>query len=149
MEKLERAKKAGFAGVIVISNTDGLINSSIDKEEHGRADSQLSDVALVVLTRTDGDQLLKALESAMQMKSVLSVEVRHSNPFEGTTQGDEKTTILYINGKALINTGKLASLFSFSVESNVFRSNYAVITRQPLYLVARFECLFILHDSIK
>ncbi|KAB5594202.1 Alpha mannosidase-like protein [Ceratobasidium theobromae] len=104
MEKLERAKKAGFAGVIVISNTDGLINSSIDKEEHGRADSQLSDVALVVLTRTDGDQLLKALESAMQMKSVLSVEVRHSNPFEGTTQGDEKTTILYINGKALINT---------------------------------------------
>lgn len=119
MEKLERAKKAGSAGVIVISDTDGLINPSIDKEEQEHADSHLSDVALVVLKRADGIRLLKALETSMDMSVPLSVEVYHRHSLEDDiTAEDEKPRLLYINGKALINTGEFTALYRLILHPN-------------------------------
>ncbi|CAE7111477.1 unnamed protein product [Rhizoctonia solani] len=105
MEKLARAKKAGAAGVIVISDTDGLINPSIDKEEEDYAVSELTDVALVVLTRRDAATLLKALEISLDIAPLWVEVVRQpSLQDEIAKEEEEKPRLLYINGKALINT---------------------------------------------
>ncbi|KAL5640918.1 hypothetical protein ACGC1H_001409 [Rhizoctonia solani] len=106
MEKLARAKKAGAAGVIVISDTDGLINPSIDKEEEDYVASELMDVALVVLTRRDAVKLLKALEVSLDTSTPLRVEVARQPSLEDemAKEEEEKPRLLYINGKALMNT---------------------------------------------
>ncbi|CAE6381543.1 unnamed protein product [Rhizoctonia solani] len=106
MEKLARAKKAGAAGVIVISDTDGLINPSIDKVEEDYATSELMDVALVVLTRKDAVKLLKAMEVSLDTSAPLWVEVARQPSLEDeiAKEEEEKPRLLYINGKALMNT---------------------------------------------
>jgi hypothetical protein len=114
MEKLGRAKEAGSAGVIVISDSENLINPSIDKEDQEYADSRLTDVALVVLTQTNGVKLLKALEASMDVTTPLLVEVlRQSSLEDDIAKEDEKPRLLYINGKALVNTGKFTSSSHF------------------------------------
>ncbi|CAE6449780.1 unnamed protein product [Rhizoctonia solani] len=106
MEKLAKAKKAGAAGVIVISDTDSLINPSIDKEEEDYAASELTDVALVVLTRRDGVKLLKSLETSLDTVAPLWLKVARQSSLEDeiAKEEEEKPRLLYINGKALINT---------------------------------------------
>ncbi|KAH7344593.1 alpha-mannosidase [Rhizoctonia solani] len=111
MEKLAKAKKAGAAGAIVISDTDSLINPSIDKEEEDYAASELTDVALVVLARKDGVKLLKSLETSLDTAAPLWVEVVRQPSLEDeiAKEEEEKPRLLYINGKALINTGKCSN----------------------------------------
>ncbi|CAE6522002.1 unnamed protein product [Rhizoctonia solani] len=107
MEKLTKAKKAGAAGAIVISDTESMINPSIDKEEEDYAISELTDVALVVLTQRDGAKLLKALETSLDVAAPLWAEVIHQPSLEdeiAKEEEEEKPRLLYINGKALINT---------------------------------------------
>ncbi|KAJ1311042.1 hypothetical protein OPQ81_009547 [Rhizoctonia solani] len=106
MEKLAKAKKVGAAGVIVISDTDNLINPSIDKQEEDYATLELTDVALVVLTRRDGTKLLKALETSLDTTAPLWIEVVRQPSLEDefAKEEEEKPRLLYINGKALINT---------------------------------------------
>ncbi|CAE6542789.1 unnamed protein product [Rhizoctonia solani] len=106
MEKLARAKKAGAVGVIVVSDTDSLINPSIDKEEEDYVTSELTDVALVVLTRRDATKLLSAMETSLNTAAPLWVEVARQPSLEeeAAKEDEEKPRLLYINGKALINT---------------------------------------------
>ncbi|CEL58109.1 alpha mannosidase-like protein [Rhizoctonia solani AG-1 IB] len=106
LDKLSKAKKVGAAGVIVISDVDGLINPSIDKEEQDYATSELTDVGLVVITRRDGVTLLKSLETSLDTAAPLWVEVARQPSLEDeiAKEEEEKPRLLYINGKALINT---------------------------------------------
>ncbi|KAG8762914.1 alpha mannosidase-like protein [Ceratobasidium sp. 423] len=107
MEKLARAKKAGAAGAIVISDTDGMINPSIDREEEDYAALELTDVALVALTQRGGTKLLKALETSLDVAAPLWVEVSRQPSLEdeiAKEEEEEKPRLLYINGKALLNT---------------------------------------------
>ncbi|KEP55137.1 ER degradation-enhancing alpha-mannosidase-like protein [Rhizoctonia solani 123E] len=122
MDKLARAKKVGAAGVIVISDTDGLINPSIDKVEEDYAASELMDVALVVLTRKDAVKLLKAMEVSLDTSAPLWVEVARQPSLEDeiAKEEEEKPRLLYINGKALMNTGK----FPIQV---VYKPNHALV----------------------
>jgi hypothetical protein len=108
LDKLSKAKKVGAAGVIVISDVDGLINPSIDKEEQDYATSELTDVGLVVITRRDGVTLLKSLETSLDTAAPLWVEVARQPSLEDeiAKEEEEKPRLLYINGKALINTGQ-------------------------------------------
>ncbi|GAB1518785.1 hypothetical protein RhiTH_001850 [Rhizoctonia solani] len=106
LEKLTKAKKVGAAGVIVVSDVDSLINPSLDKEEEDYAASELADVGLVVLTHRDGVKLLKSLETSLDTVVPLWVKVTRQPSLEDeiTKEEEEKPRLLYINGKALINT---------------------------------------------
>jgi mannosidase alpha-like ER degradation enhancer 1 len=107
MEKLQRAKEAGAAGVIVISDTDSLINPSIDDSERESADAELADVTIVVVTNTDGHKLSKMLETVKIAATSLLVEVvRQPKMEDEMVKEEEKPRLLYINGKALLNTGE-------------------------------------------
>ncbi|KAG9092639.1 alpha mannosidase-like protein [Ceratobasidium sp. UAMH 11750] len=104
MEKLQRAKEAGAAGVIVISDNDSFINPSIDETEQESADAELADVALVVVTKTEGHKLSKMVEYAKNKATDLMVEVMRQPLLEDEIEKEEKPRLLYINGKALLNT---------------------------------------------
>lgn len=106
MEKLQRAREADAAGVIVISDTDGFMNPSVDKEEQEHADTELKDVALVAVTKSEGQKLIKMLESIKDKTINLMVEVIRQPSLQDEIEKDEKPQLLYINGKALLNTGE-------------------------------------------
>ncbi|KAG9128167.1 alpha mannosidase-like protein [Ceratobasidium sp. 392] len=105
MEKLQRAKEVGAAGVIVVSDNDGFMNPSVDGEEQEHADAELADVALVAITRTEGHKLFKMLKSVEGKATNLMVEVERQPLLENEiAKEEEKPRLLYINGKALLNT---------------------------------------------
>ncbi|KAG8727947.1 alpha mannosidase-like protein, partial [Ceratobasidium sp. 428] len=108
MEKLQRAKEAGAAGVIVVSDNNGFINPSVDEAEQKLADSELADVALVVITKAEGRKLSEMLESVEGKATNLMVEVVRQplleDEIEKIEKEEEKPRLLYINGKALLNT---------------------------------------------
>lgn len=115
MEKLERAKEAGALGAIVMSDTNGLINPSVDGGEQDTADKSLADVALVVLARKEGLQLSKMLETLDEDSAHLLVEViRQPSLQDEMEKEDDKPKLLYINGKALVNTGECPTKFRCS-----------------------------------
>lgn len=106
MEKLDRAKEAGALGAIVMSDTDNLINPSIDGEEQKYAEKELADVVLVVVSRSDGLKLTKMLETLDDESAHLLAEViRQPSLQDELEKEDQAPKLLYINGKALINTG--------------------------------------------
>ncbi|KAG8747282.1 alpha mannosidase-like protein, partial [Ceratobasidium sp. 428] len=108
MEKLQRAKEAGAAGVIVVSDNNGFINPNVDEAEQKLADSELADVALVVITKAEGRKLSEMLESVEGKATNLMVEVIRQplleDEIEKIEKEEEKPRLLYINGKALLNT---------------------------------------------
>ncbi|QRW05174.1 glycoside hydrolase family 47 protein [Ceratobasidium sp. AG-Ba] len=75
LEKLQKAKEAGAAGVIVISDNDEFLNPSIDESEQEYVDAELKDVVLVAVTKSEGHKLIKMLESIVDNSSGLTVEV--------------------------------------------------------------------------
>jgi mannosidase alpha-like ER degradation enhancer 1 len=117
LEKLVKAKAAGASGVVVISDDELAINPTSDPEEIAVA-GDLSDVALVALTRSAGKLVVSMLD-AVDTRGVgvvtLTVDPEGQSAttagrrlFEGTgKQGWEHvdpSRVLYINGHALLNT---------------------------------------------
>lgn len=118
VEKLTRAKSAGASGVVVVNNDDTVVNPSSDAEELAVA-GDLSDVAMVVLTRSAGKlvtSILDSLEAHGTGRVMLMIEPEgHSAATDGREMPDDQTDkqgservdsgrVLYINGHAVLNT---------------------------------------------
>jgi ER degradation enhancer, mannosidase alpha-like 1 len=127
LEKLTLAKEAGASGVVVISDGEIGINPTAGKDELAKA-GNVSDVALVVLTRTEGmfvSQMVDTMDKLESGQVKFIVHADHDDipePENGTGRGaaalmdDESTVadrladrhssnhILYLNGHPLLNT---------------------------------------------
>ena len=117
LEKLIRAKSAGASGVLVISDDESVINPSYDPEEIAAAED-LSDVALVTLTRSSG-QLVTSMIDVADAHGVGQVTLTIDPEGQSATTDGRRVPeaisrhgwehvdpgrVLYINGHALINT---------------------------------------------
>jgi len=118
LEKLALAKEAGASGVVVISDGEIEINPTAAKEELDEA-GDISDVALVVLTRSEGNfiagmvDVMNTLTSG-QVKFIVHAD--HDDVPEPENGGDTNVTdnqnndrnrvnrVLYLNGHPLLNT---------------------------------------------
>lgn len=132
LEKLLQARHTGAAGVLVISDDETAINPTADAQETEEA-GDISDVGLLLLTKTAGNVLLNLMETIDMLGTGQVMVAIHRDPLaessnRGTTyqkpQGEEApdvseevenenkdrnqdTTdlrILYINGHPLLNT---------------------------------------------
>ena len=113
LQKLSMGSAVGAAGVIVASETEEGINPTAEPDEQEYARTQLSDVALVVVSRSAARMVSEMLEFASRQKIDVLMSVEH----EGTSTSphaepqDENTNknakggkLLYVNGRPLINT---------------------------------------------
>ncbi len=114
LEKLMRAHEAGASGVVVINDSDVVINPSANEGDLKGIGDSLDDVAVVVLRESDGRQVLAMLDAAEDHHAgrvVLTLEsmqydaasVEHKWVQEDFRSADEDP-VLYINGHALLNT---------------------------------------------
>ncbi|KIJ56728.1 glycoside hydrolase family 47 protein [Sphaerobolus stellatus SS14] len=110
IQKLRMAKAAGAAGVIVASDSEDPINPTADPGEKKIAQENLSDVALVVVTRSVAQMIYQLLEIASSAPGVQlhTVVVHQENPPNQSrpTSSDRVPSgarHLYVNGKPLIN----------------------------------------------
>jgi len=114
LEKLLHSRAASASGVIVISDSDGIINPTASMEEIDAA-GDLSGVGIVLLPKTSGQvilQLLEATEMGLgQMMVVLNpaspsahTDTGHTPDTEGEKSEKDSNRILYINGHPLLNT---------------------------------------------
>ncbi|TCD71285.1 alpha mannosidase-like protein [Steccherinum ochraceum] len=123
LEKLVNAKHAGASGVIVISEEDAPIHPSADDFELKELDGFLDDVAVVVVTKADGDVITRVLgvtEEHMTHRVVMNVApkdqpTKQSLDKPRETQrdveqdskqkpADGNNKVLYLNGHPLVNT---------------------------------------------
>jgi ER degradation enhancer, mannosidase alpha-like 1 len=108
LEKLIMAQATGAIGIIVISDEDVGVNPSAEDEELAVA-GDLRDVAILLLTSTDGQAVIDLMDLAEtdgtgQLRMVL--QQPHSLP-EGDGENARKENInrvLYLNGYPLLNT---------------------------------------------
>lgn len=66
LEKLVFAQRAGASGVVVLGTEEHHINPSAEKEEVEAAGPGIDDVAVVVVRKSDADQVSRMLDSAQQ-----------------------------------------------------------------------------------
>lgn len=122
LEKLVFAQRAGASGVVVLGTEEQHINPSADKEEVEAAGPQLDDVAVVVLRRSDADEVSQMLDSAQRygLGTVKLVVEPWRGPADGGDVSREKrqpqeqeqrptptadpARILYLNNHPLLNT---------------------------------------------
>jgi len=129
VRKLFAAKEAGFAGVIVWNDVSGgpeavgadsggLLNPTVDTREAEFAKRELSDVAIVVITKDSGvlvDTMLAraAASEGEEDGRIVVVEVKIDDivaPRRGASEPQEpggaepRAHMLFINGLALLNT---------------------------------------------
>jgi mannosidase alpha-like ER degradation enhancer 1 len=106
LEKLTSAREAGAAGVVVVNHEDQLVNPSAAASDVLQA-GDLSDVAIVVLTRADGKRVVDLADSIVDAEGQLMVMV-DTEMSEGATTpketGEPVNRILYLNGYPLLNT---------------------------------------------
>ena len=116
LEKLQRAHEAGASGVVVINDSDEAVTPSASKEDLKDVGNSLDDVAVVVLSASDGRQVSAMLDVAEDHRVgrvVLVVENLERDPAlpvpdEQDPAGEQgefaSNRVLYINGYALLNT---------------------------------------------
>lgn len=114
LEKLMRAHEAGASGVVVINDSDVGINPSATEEDLKEIGDSLDDVAVVVLSESDGRQVLAMLVAAEDHHAGRVVLALESMQYDTASvehkwiQEDfgfaEEDPVLYINGHALLNT---------------------------------------------
>jgi ER degradation enhancer, mannosidase alpha-like 1 len=118
LKKLMHARDAGASGVVVISDEDTSMQPSAEEPELAVA-GELDDVAMVVLTKSDGALVTAMMEvSGSQEIGDLLVTVdleRISNANDwgqkhtsGMEKERELDRLLYLNGHPLLNTRLLA-----------------------------------------
>lgn len=109
LEKLVKAKDAGAAGVLVISNEDLALNPTADPKELEAA-GDLGDVGLVVLAPQVGQLVHDMLDSTEELGGQVMLQVdpeRLSGPSPDVLHEAAKEKapkILYLNGHPLLNT---------------------------------------------
>ncbi|KAJ6614326.1 alpha mannosidase-like protein [Mycena sp. CBHHK59/15] len=106
LEKVLRARAAGAAGVLVISNEDTAINPTADPKELEAA-GDISDVGLIVLPTHVGQLVHEMLDSVMLQLDPerLSAAPDSAQISQEDKEREEKVhKILYINGHPLLNT---------------------------------------------
>jgi len=109
VQKLDEASLAGAAGVVVINYEDKPLNPSADADDTVVLDGTLDDVALMVLEQKDGEAVRNML-NAIEGDETLEVTVRVEGPpateddDEFETPSKKDTTILVVNGHAVMNT---------------------------------------------
>ena len=113
LEKLMRAHEVGASGVVVISDSEMVVNPSASTEDLKDIGDSLDGVAVVVLRESDGRQVSAMLDVAEDRHAgrvVLVLENMERDtasaepePSEAQSRFSEKS-MLYINGHALQNT---------------------------------------------
>ncbi|KAF8591445.1 glycoside hydrolase family 47 protein [Ramaria rubella] len=110
LQKLLMGKAAGAAGVIVASDTENPINPTAESSELEYATSDLSSVALVILSRSTARTVSDLLDSAYSHGVAVLMSVEHQEGSmsreeqgENWDGGAQNGQILYVNGRALIN----------------------------------------------
>jgi len=113
LQKLVLARAAGAAGVVVVSDEDLAINPSAAVGELAAA-GDLSDVCMVMLTRSVGKMLLDMIDLAEARGSgrvmmALDPERRSAAADRNLPPDDEEklpdtNRVLYLNGHPLLNT---------------------------------------------
>ncbi len=128
LEKLVFAERAGASGIVVLGTEEHHINPSAEKEEVEAASPQIDDVAVVVLRKSDADQVSRMLDSAQQhglgtVKLVVEpwVGPADADDVRGDVAGEKKreraqeperkptptadpARIMYLNNHPLLNT---------------------------------------------
>lgn len=139
IEKLSHAAKAGAAGIVVVSDEDKGVNPAADAEDVDRAQEELAtvttvldeeetintigleDVVAVLVTRSDGEKLIRLLHTAeahgfAEIRVVVEPEPEldaeagaGETPDLKESQESQKPSeqggkILYLNGHPLVNT---------------------------------------------
>jgi mannosidase alpha-like ER degradation enhancer 1 len=113
LEKLMRAHEVGASGVVVINDSEMVVNPSATMEDLKDIGDSLDDVAVVVLRESDGRQVSAMLDVAEDRHAgrvVLVLENEECNtasvesePSETQSRFSERS-MLYINGHPLHNT---------------------------------------------
>lgn len=111
LEKLVLARSADAAGILVISDEDFGINPTAEEKELVAA-GDLSDIAIVVLTRRAGQVVIGMMDSTEEQGSgqVMLVLERSTVAHRGHMPGDKQekvkdaNRVLYLNGHPLLNT---------------------------------------------
>jgi mannosidase alpha-like ER degradation enhancer 1 len=113
LQKLVLARSAGAAGIVVISDTDIGINPSAADDELETV-RELSDVAIVLLTRQAGEVVLNMLDWAESRGSgqvMVALDPERRSAMDGGDPLDERkekspdpNRVLYLNGHPLLNT---------------------------------------------
>lgn len=113
LEKLMRAHEVGASGVVVISDSEMAVNPSASMEDLEGVGDSLDDVAIVVLRQSDGRQVSAMLDMAEDHRVgrvvlVLENLQRDTASPEQEPAGKKSrfagSSVLYINGHALLNT---------------------------------------------
>jgi mannosidase alpha-like ER degradation enhancer 1 len=115
LEKLMRAHEVGASGVVVINDSEMVINPSVSTEDLQGIGDSLDDVAVVVLRESDGHQvsaMLDVTEDHHTGRVVLALD--NENMEYGTASVEQESaqeqsrfaerSLLHINGHALHNT---------------------------------------------
>jgi mannosidase alpha-like ER degradation enhancer 1 len=111
LEKLLHARAASAAGVLVISDVDSVFNPTANLAELETA-GDLSDAAIVVLSRKAGQVIMEMMDRAEQWEAkqvMVALDHKSRPPVPDTGHIPEQRTkdpnrILYINGHPLLNT---------------------------------------------
>lgn len=112
LEKLVNAMVAGASGVVVISDSDVALNPTAEQHEIAAVGEGINEVALVVLTQSDGVLLQSLMDAADNVagRIWLAVEPMAEDPApesktkKSNTDANEPARLLYINGHPLLNT---------------------------------------------
>jgi len=107
LQKLIQARDSGAAGVLVVNDEDFAINPTSHPEELEAA-GDISEVAIIMLPRTAGQQIEDLLNNAQGIGHVMfSLEHEHQSAVEAKIEAEiqeKNPRILYINGHPLLNT---------------------------------------------
>jgi mannosidase alpha-like ER degradation enhancer 1 len=121
LEKLKNAHDASAVGLLIISNEDLAINPTASAEDLEDA-AQLSDIALVLLTKSTGKALLDMIDAIEDRGTSQVMVTLHKPriptstsdpaqdplpadpPVQDNSPKDTDERILYINNHALLNT---------------------------------------------
>jgi ER degradation enhancer, mannosidase alpha-like 1 len=113
LEKLIRAHEAGASGVVVINDSETVINPSVNAEDLQDIGDSLDDVAVVVLRESDGRQVSAMLDVAEDGHAGRVVLVLENMEYEPASVEQEpgqaqskfsEKSVLYLNGNPLHNT---------------------------------------------
>ncbi|KAH7922461.1 glycoside hydrolase family 47 protein [Leucogyrophana mollusca] len=105
IEKLAYARAAGASGVIVINDSDSPLSPSANADDIAAA-GDLSDVALVLLTRTEGESVTAILDTSEGHGAGHLMVTIHPEGWPAQTNALPLDTnrVLYINGHPILNS---------------------------------------------
>lgn len=116
LDKLLEAAMAGASGVITLSDEEFPITPSADAQDMRLVGDQLNDVAIVVVSRDDGELITAMLNAADTVGGEVKVVVTPTThatlggstaglqPEEVMQKARDNGRVLYLNGHPLINT---------------------------------------------